>query len=373
MNVQEFLLPDLGEGLEDAMITTWEVAPGDTVELNQTLCTVETNKAQVEIPSPYAGVVVELGGEPGQTLQVGSVLARIAAADVRQPVLVGYGADEGMDVSRRAARPRAKPAVRKLAAQRHVDLAALSPGSGPGGIVTRDDVLTAAGALPVDAVQAAMAQRMTLSHSEIPDAMARVEVDGSGLLRLREHAGPDVTPFGLTLRMLVIALRHHLLLNSTWLDSGTGAGIHRHEAVHLGFGVATPRGLLVPVIRDAHTLTTRELAGCVTELAERARAGTLRPQELTGSTFTVSNYGALGLDDGIPVINYPESAILGMGSLKLRPVAVSGELGVTVTARPTMFLTCVFDHRIADGAQVAAFLCELRGLIEAPELALLDL
>jgi pyruvate dehydrogenase E2 component (dihydrolipoamide acetyltransferase) len=139
--------------------------------------------------------------------------------------------------------------------------------------------------------------------------------------------------------------------------------------VHLGFGVAAPRGLLVPVVKDAQDKTTRELADVVSRLIEDARAGTLRPTELQGSTFTVSNFGALGLDDGVPVINYPEAAILGMGSLKPRPVVVDGE----VVALPTMSLTCAFDHRIIDGAQAAAFLTELRALIEAPELALLDL
>ena len=159
--VRDFLVPDLGEGLEDATITGWSVAVGDDVELNQTLCTVETNKAEVEIPSPYAGRIVELGGAEGDTLAVGAVLVRIATdspapvsqnggGPTRKPVLVGYGADDEMDTSRRApvedgTRPRAKPPVRKLAAELQVDLAALAPGSGPDGIVTREDVLAAAG------------------------------------------------------------------------------------------------------------------------------------------------------------------------------------------------------------------------------------
>ncbi|WP_019970673.1 dihydrolipoamide acetyltransferase family protein [Mycobacterium sp. 141] len=393
---REFLVPDLGEGLQDATITSWNVSIGDTVELNQTLCTVETNKAEVEIPSPYAGQVLELGGAAGDTLAVGALLARIETSEsapvaaatngtstTRKPVLVGYGADDTMDSSRRRAsapeseRPRTKPPVRKLAAELHVDLTALAPGSGPEGIITRDDVLAAAGGaelLDVRGVQAEMARRMTLAHSEIPDAHARVEVDCAALLALRDRLAaaddaPPVTPFVLTLRMLVIALRRHPILNSTWVVTDEHPRIHQHAAVHLGFGVAAPRGLLVPVVGNAHDLTTRQLAQTVSRLIDSARAGSLQPQQLTGSTFTVSNYGALGLDDGVPVINYPEAAILGMGALKPRAVVVDG----TVTARPTMALTCAFDHRIADGAQVAAFLVELRNLIEAPELALLDL
>jgi 2-oxoisovalerate dehydrogenase E2 component (dihydrolipoyl transacylase) len=397
--VQEFLVPDLGEGLEDATITGWNVAVGDDVELNQTLCTVETNKAEVEIPSPYAGRVVELGGAEGQTLTVGSVLVRIATSvaeaepiaqppsangAVRNPVLVGYGADDAMDTSRRGSvgdRPRAKPPVRKLAAELNVDLS-LVTGSGQDGVITREDVLAAAGRsapmqemVAVRGVQAEMAHRMTLSRRQIPDAHAGVQVDCSALTRLRDRmrdATDDespITPFVLTLRLLTIALGHHPKLNSTWLDTTGGPQIHLHSAVHLGFGVAAPRGLLVPVVSDAHDKTTRELAAVVARLIRDARAGTLKPPELQGSTFTVSNFGALGLDEGVPVINYPEAAILGMGSLKPRPVVVDGK----VVARPTMSLTCAFDHRIVDGDAVAAFLRELRDLIEAPELALLDL
>jgi pyruvate dehydrogenase E2 component (dihydrolipoamide acetyltransferase) len=395
--VRDFLVPDLGEGLEDATITSWSVAVGDDVELNQTLCTVETNKAEVEIPSPYAGRIVELGGADGETLAVGAVLTRIATdapapprADERpkrKPVLVGYGTDDEMDASRRppvsdGTRPRAKPPVRKLAADLHVDLASLTPGSGQDGIVTREDVLAAAGTsgpdsdtVDVHGVQATMAQRMTLSRSKIPDAHASIQVDCSALLRVRDRLteavgddGPPITPFILTLRLLTITLTRHPMFNSTWVDTAGGPHIHVHSAVHLGFGVAAPRGLLVPVIKDAQDKSTRELAVTVSRLIEQARTGTVKPTELQGSTFTVSNFGALGLDEGVPVINYPEAAILGMGSLKARPVVVDD----TVVARPTMTLTCAFDHRIADGAQVASLLGELKRLIESPELALLD-
>ncbi|BBZ21458.1 dihydrolipoamide acetyltransferase family protein [Mycolicibacterium gadium] len=390
--VRDFLVPDLGEGLEDATITSWSVAVGDTVELNQTLCTVETNKAEVEIPSPFAGRITELGGGEGETLDVGAVLVRIetdtptVVETKRKPVLVGYGADDEMDETRRtppstSTRPRAKPPARKLASELNVDLNALV-GSGADGVITREDVLASAGRsapspdmVAVRGVRAEMAHRMSLSRREIPDAHASVQVDGTNLVRLRDRMcdqlGDDVpiTPFVLTLRLLTIALTHHQNLNATWVDTTEGPQIHLHSAVHLGFGVAAPRGLLVPVVKDAQDKTTRELADVVARLIRDARSGTLMPTELQGSTFTVSNFGALGLDDGVPVINYPEAAILGMGSLKPRPVVVDGE----VMARPTMSLTCAFDHRIIDGAQAAAFLAELRGLIEAPELALLDL
>ena len=396
--MSDFMVPDLGEGLEDATVSSWCVAVGDEVELNQTLCTLETAKAEVEIPSPYAGRVVELGGAVGDVLPVGSLLVRVdtrngvavaetpkADGAVRNPVLVGYGTDADADSSRRnrpprndeAPRPRAKPSVRKLAADLLVDLATVAPG--PDGLISREAVLAAAGVhgeqrpgvshdvLPVRGVHAAMAKRMTLSRSEIPDAHASVVVDGTRLLEVAERL--SVTPFVLTLRLLVLALDRHRIFNATWVDGPDGPQVQTHHAVHLGIAVAAPRGLLVPVVRDAQALTTGALDDAVTRLITEAREGRMKPDDLTGSTFTVSNFGALGLDEGVPVINYPEAAILGMGSLRPRAVVVDGELAV----RSTMTLTCAFDHRVADGAQLAAFLGDLRGLVEAPETALLDL
>jgi len=395
--VKVFVVPDLGEGLEEVTLSCWRVAVGDDVELNQPLCSVETAKAEVEIPSPYAGRIVEMHGAEGDVLAVGSSLVRIDTApgakqeaaasngelSTRRPVLVGYGADDALDTSRR--RPKAKPSVRKLAAELLVDLGKVPPG--PGGLISREAVLAAAGVgaerpgvsydvLPVRGVHAHMAERMTLSRSKIPDAHASVQVDCAALMRLRDRlsaaVGADdevISSFLLTLRLLVIALTHNKILNSTWVDGPDGPQVHSHHAIHLGFAVAAPRGLLVPVVANAHDKTTRELAECVARLIREAHAGTLKPTELAGSTFTVSNFGALGLDDGVPVINYPEAAILGMGSLKPRPMVVDD----TIVIRPQMTLTCVFDHRVADGANVAQFLGELRRLIESPETALLDL
>lgn len=395
--VKVFVVPDLGEGLQEVTMSYWHAAVGDDIELNQPLCSVETAKAQVEIPSPYTGRIVEIRGAEGDVLAVGSLLARIDIApgapqqapttngelSTRRPVLVGYGADDALDTSRR--RPKAKPSVRKLAADLLVDLRDVPAGAD--GLISRDAVLAAAGVgterpgvssdvLPVRGVHSHMAERMTLSRSIIPDAHASVHVDCTALMRLRDRlralVGDDdeaISPFLLTLRLLVIALTHNKILNSTWVDGPDGPQVHSHHAVHLGFAVATPRGLLVPVITNAQDKTTRELAECVARLIGQARSGALKPAELAGSTFTVSNFGALGLDDGVPVINYPEAAILGMGSLKPRPMALDN----AVVVRPQMTLTCAFDHRIADGTHAAQFLGELRRLIESPETALLDL
>lgn len=373
--VMSFRVPDLGEGLEEVTVSCWYVEVGTDVELNQVLCSVETAKAEVEIPSPYAGRVVETNGAEGDVLKVGAVLVRIdtAPGQAEVPTLVGYGADAGIDASRRTARPLAAPPVRKLAKDLAVDLASLR-GHGDG-VITRADVLAAAHGTaddvrPVRGVHARMAEKMALSHREIPAAKAGVDVDCTALLRLSDRSGDgQITPFVLTLRLLVVALSHNTILNSTWVDSPEGPQVQVHRGVQLGFGVDTERGLLVPVIADAQNMTTRELARRTAQLIKGARQGTLTPAELTGSTFTVSNFGALGLDDGVPVINHPEAAILGMGAIRPRPVVVGGE----VVARSTMALTCVFDHRVTDGAQAARFLCELRHLVESPETALLDL
>lgn len=383
--VKSFRVPDLGEGLQEVTVTRWHVAVGDDVELNQVLCTVETAKAEVEIPSPHAGRIVETNGAEGDVIDVGAVLLRIDTAppggelpapETEVPTLVGYGADSGIDTSRRA-RPLAAPPVRKLAKELMVDLNSVQ--HDPGAIITREDVLSAArgngnGAdvRSVRGVQARMAEKMALSHKEIPAAKVGVEVDCAELVRLSDRFRPTqdaITPFVLVLRLLVIALRHNEMLNSTWVDSPQGPQVRVEHRVHLGIATATERGLLVPVITDAHIKTTRELAGRAAELIAAARAGSLAPGELRGSTFTVTNFGALGVDDGIPVINHPEAAILGMGAIRQRAVVRGGE----IVARPTMSLTCVFDHRIADGAQAAQFVCEMRDLIESPETALLDL
>lgn len=417
---RDFALPDLGEGLEDAILVEWHVAAGDSVSLNDVLCTVETAKATVDLPSPFGGTVVERIGEPGETIAVGAILVRIDAGDTvepvdadagkRTPTLVGYGPAEGPVRRRRRApadtprapvtsvptstssRSLAAPPVRKLARDRGIDLAALAPGSGPNGIITRADVEQvdraeqavswhvarpphASQVIPVHGVRARIAEHMTRSRSTIPDAGCSVVADCSRLLAVRallrseaaERAGADVlTPFSLIVRLLTIALGDFPILNSTFDEAA--AEIRVHGAVNVGIATDTPRGLLVPVVHDAHQLSTLELAVEMRRLVGAARDGALGPSDLVGSTFTVSNFGSFGLDEGYPVINHPEAAILGIGAIKERPMVVAGE----VVARPTANLTCSFDHRVCDGAAAGSFLGRLRDLIDTPEQLLLD-
>jgi 2-oxoisovalerate dehydrogenase E2 component (dihydrolipoyl transacylase) len=417
--VRDFVVPDLGEGLEEATIVRWLVSEGDEVERNQPIVVVETAKAEVEIPSPHAGRILALGGREGETLRVGSLLVRFGLTEegahdnrgsrmpmhgtstVKEqsgPVLVGYGPDATLDHSRRrlpglspragGRRPLAKPPVRKLARDLGVDLGSVR-GTGPGGVVTRTDVEAAAAGrmpppsplpstpdevVPVRGVRARIAARMATSRAEIPEATCEITVDCSRLLEVRGALNAEaarrghrevVTPFALIARFTVIALGIERSLNATWLDEGPA--IRRWGAVHLGVAVATERGLLVPVLRDAQSLGTLALAERIHEVAAAARAGTLAPSDLAGSTFTVTNFGVFGLDRGIPVINHPEAAILGVGAVKARPWVVDG----AVVARPTVTLTVAFDHRVCDGAEAGRFLSALGAMVEKPELSLL--
>lgn len=418
MSVREFRLPDLGEGLEEAEITEWMVSAGEQVALNQPLCRVETAKAEVEVPSPFAGTVVDRQGEVGETLPVGSVLVRIETAETapasstptaeRESVLVGYGVDPSHGASHRrrrsqrlatpaaahASKPLAKPTVRKLAIDLGVDLRRIGAGSGRGGVITADDVrasLVPAAepelvevAAPAEAgstiafrgVRAAMAAKMVQSRSTIPEATCGLWVDCTRMLQARatledeaRSRGLDtrITPFTLILRATIEALRRSPTLNAQ-LDEAARQ-ILLLDQIHLGMATATPHGLMVPVIRDAHLLSTTQLAVEMSRLAAGARDRSLKPGELTGSTFTVSNFGAFGLDDGNPVINHPEAAILGVGAIKERVWAVDGALAVRSTAK----FSCAFDHRIADGAEAGSFLRTLGELIEEPERLLLGL
>jgi len=399
---RDFLVPDLGEGLEDATIVRWLVEVGEEVALDQPLCVVETAKAEVEVPSPYAGTLVERGGEEGETLRVGAVLARFAArAPERTPTMVGYGTDTSGDRSRRpaaapaapagdggagsggaggAGRPLAKPPVRKLARDLGVDLAALAPGSGPGGIVTREDVERAAAAppterrVPVTGVRSRVAEKVAAARRQIPDATCHVTADCSRLVEARraideelDRRGAErvVTPFSLICALAVRALRDSPLLNASYVEDGPEIVLHEH--VHLGVATATERGLVVVVVRHAEARDVLDLAGELRRLATAARDGTVAPADLQGSTFTVSNFGAFDLDDGVPVINHPEAAILGVGAIKPRPVVVDDQ----VVARSTVALTLAFDHRVCDGAEAGRFLADLRRLVEQPALALL--
>jgi len=411
-DVRDFLMPDLGEGLTEGEILEWLVAEGDSVAVDQPIAEMSTEKAVVQVPTPFAGRVVKLHGVPGDFVKVGSPLISIELGAATPAVgsgnvLVGYGTDEAENPAARrrrvlpgdartpsaaaasgSATPPASPLVRRLAAELGIDVSTVT-GSGPGGIVSRADIERAdtqrraapSGAHVDEAagqthrrlkgIDRVAAERLTQSHREIPTAIAWLSADATRLFELRAELNANqgdvhVTPFAVVLRLCVIALRRFPRLNSHF-DSGANE-IVTFAPVHLGVAVQTERGLVVPVIRDAQRMPTLQLAAELERLAAAARDGILTPSGLTGSTFTVSNFGAFGVDGGTAIINPPEAAILGVGQIVERPWIVGSE----VAARRVVQLSLVFDHRVADGAVAGGFVRHLADLIEQPGIAMTD-
>lgn len=409
-----FKLPDLGEGLTDAELVQWLVKEGDTVELNQPICEVETEKALVEIPSPFAGVVEKVYGETGQRINVGEPLIAVrtsgeAPKTGRKEVLVGYGPEEeGASKRRRrigrrekdapaeeaapAAAPKAlaTPPVRKLAKEMGVDIDALA-GSGKDGRVTREDVVAAAQGAPAEpvvrlapaqrivregpdeeriavrATRRSIAEKMVRSKFTIPHVAEWLQVDATELMRLRrelteapEAQGDKISPLPVIVKALITALRQYPQINSSW-DDATGEIVIKHR-YHIGIATETERGLLVSVVKDADRLSVFELATEIARLAAAARAGKASLEELTGSTITVTNVGSFGMESGTPIINHPEAAILAPGTITKRPWVV----GEQIVVREVMTLALSFDHRVIDGAYAGRFLRYLGDLIEKP-------
>jgi 2-oxoisovalerate dehydrogenase E2 component (dihydrolipoyl transacylase) len=454
---KQFPLPDTAEGLTEAEILTWHVKPGDTVAVNQIIVEIETAKAAVELPCPWAGLVTELLAEPGQTVEVGVPIITIdvdpsgaAAPAAPEPVapaqhanngtssgkigeempggriatLVGYGPRAGA-ATRRARKqtapapaasvaapapapvvepepvvvapggyvPRAKPPVRKLAKDLGVDLYALT-GSGPDGVITREDVEHAASTpaastpaasaavsfadsgtrerrVPIKGVRRATAQAMVDSAFSAPHVTEFLTVDVTPMMELRARlkAHPDfrgvkLTPLAFAAKAVVLAARRTPDLNATW-DAAAGEIVYK-DYVHLGIAAATPRGLVVPKVRDADRMSLRELAVALEQLATVARDGKTTPAEMLNGTFTITNVGVFGVDTGTPIINPGESAILALGAIRDMPWVVDGQ----VVPRKVCQLALSFDHRVIDGQQGSQFLADVGALLADPAMAI---
>jgi 2-oxoisovalerate dehydrogenase E2 component (dihydrolipoyl transacylase) len=398
----DFLLPDLGEGLTEAEIIRWLVEIGDQVSVDQPVVEVETAKATVELPSPFAGTVQALHGTAGTSVSVGSALLTVDAAMPADggPVLVGYGISDTTSRTQRS-RPARKskssppvrigvisPLVRRLAHEHGVDVRQVR-GSGPDGIVLRHDVESviarkasvaaeSTGAqpdegqrtIPLRGARRTAVDRLTRSRREIPEATVWVDVDATELLTARAelNANSDATPVSivaLLARFAIAGLSRYPELNSR-VEADQVVLLDR---VNLGFAAQTDRGLMVPVVQDAQQLTTRSLSAAIARLTTAARSGSLTPHELTGGTFTVNNYGVFGVDGSAAIINYPEVAILGLGRIMSRPWAVDGEL----TVRQIGQLTLAFDHRACDGGVAGGFLRYIADCVESPVRVLADL
>ena len=398
-----FLLPDLGEGLTEAEIVTWYVQTGDAVTVDQPIVEVETAKAVVEVPVPFAGRVTALHGQPGDVVAVGEPLLTVDTAESGN-VLVGYGTSTGHRRRHRATRssgdssvpprngrlPVASPLIRQLARSAGLDLATIR-GSGRGGLITRQDVDAAINArqagpaavpesapavpepadgvirIPIRGLRKSVADKLSRSRREIPEATVWVDVDATEMLRLRaalnaDESAPKISLLALLSRFTILALRRHPELNARI----EGDEIVMGPSVHLGFAAQTDRGLLVPVVRDAQAHTLEQLAVAVAERTRRARDGALGPAELTGGTFTVNNYGVFGVDGSAAIINHPEAAILGIGRIIQRPWVVDGQ----VVPREMTELTLAFDHRVCDGGTAGGFLRFIADCVESPANAL---
>jgi 2-oxoisovalerate dehydrogenase E2 component (dihydrolipoyl transacylase) len=447
MSTQTFLLPDVGEGLTEAEIVSWRVAPGDPVAVNDVLVEIETAKSLVELPSPFAGVVGDVLAAEGDTVAVGAPIITIAGADAAAPpatagqsehgephepadeggaVLVGYGSAGHVQSRRRkpdasdsAATVRssvgvvAKPPIRKLARDLGVDLSDVVP-SGAAGEVTRDDVMKrasqasvfrnietpewgtvreetipvkrtlaapapdAAGreeSIPVRGVRKATATAMTSSAYTAPHVSVWTDVDASRTMELvkRLKASPDfadtkVSPLLIMARAVIWASRRTPMVNAAWIDDaeGGGAQIRVRRYVNLGIAAATPRGLLVPNIKDAQDLSMRDLAKALEKLTLTAREGKTTPADQTGGTITITNIGVFGMDAGTPIINPGEVGIVALGTIRQKPWVVDGE----VRPRWVTTVSGSFDHRVVDGDGVSRFIADIASILEEPALLL---
>jgi pyruvate dehydrogenase E2 component (dihydrolipoamide acetyltransferase) len=274
--------------------------------------------------------------------------------------------------------PLAKPPVRKLARDLGIDLRTVD-GSGPGGVITRDDVRTAATPTaeagtrrePVRGVRRATAAAVVASAFTAPHVTEFLAVDVTATMALRdrlratrEYADVPLSPLAFVAKAVCLALRRTPVLNARW-DEPAGEIVF-HDRVRLGIAAATPRGLLVPTIHDADTLSLRELAGALHDLATTARAGRTTPADLTGGTFTITNVGVFGVDSGTPILNPGEAGILAVGAIKEAPWVVDGALAVRTVCQ----LALSFDHRLVDGEQGSRFLADVGAVLTEPGLAL---
>lgn len=343
------MLPDLGEGLKEATIDAWLVHEGDDVALNQPIAEIETAKATVEVPSPFAGRIARLHAEAGQTIAVGAPLVTFS--------VVG---DAPAPQTTRAA---ATPAVRKFAKDLGVELGALD-GTGPGGRITREDVERAVGGhegagterRPLSPIRARIVANLERAAA-IPQVTTFRTLDCTALEPFR--TGLRVSPLPVVAAAIAETSTSHAGFRQTF----EGDAIAQHEDIAIGIATDTPKGLLVPVVRRAGHLGIRALAEEILRVAGAARDGTIPPEDLRGATTTITNTGSYGSESGTPLLNPPGAITLGLGRIEPRALVVDGE----VAARPACTLSVTFDHRALDGADVGRALNDLVALLEDPD------
>jgi len=411
----KIIMPKLGLTMEQGKLLRWLVEEGATVTRGQPLAELETDKITAQIESPADGTLSRIVAREGETLAVAEVIGWITApgeeiTEELATVAVESQSAPGEADSRgsashiaearrpapaRGRRTKASPAARKLAKEVDLDLTGVK-GSGPGGRITVADVRAASEArreaaptatpippsgssvtpspgriIPISGARRVVAERMSESHRATARVTLTTEADATELVTLRrqlKEASEDlgeasVSYSDLLIKIVATTLRNHPALNSTLAEKR----IHRLPDINVGIAADTEKGLLVPVVRDADHKSVLEISRNSSELIERARAGTSLPDDLSGGTFTITNLGMLDIDAFTPIINPPECAILGVGRILEKPVAVAGQ----VVIRPMMWLSLTFDHRLVDGAPAARFLRQVKDRIENPGLLIL--
>ena len=383
-------LPEVGETVTEGTIEKWLKAPGDKVAKYEPIVEVNTDKVNVELPSPVTGTVLEILVAEGETVPIGADLCTIDQVAGETPAEMAPAAPS--EEPKRAKEPiaaapperadgggprRATPRVRRVAEELGVDLANVE-GSGPGGRIVEDDVRTfaegvpaaAAGtdeeAVPVSGIRRTIARRMSESAFTAPHAWLVVEADVSDLVKLRadereafrERTGVDLTYLPFAAQAVSRALPDHPYLNASWAEDQ----ILLKKRVNLGVAVATEGGLLVPVIKDAEQLSVAGLAQAISELGEKARDKKLQLDDVQGGTFTLDNTGAFGSIVSMPIVNLGQAAIISLELITRRP-AVMGD--GAIAARDIVNLCLSFDHRILDGHQAGAFLGDVKSRLEA--------
>ncbi|MEV7936237.1 dihydrolipoamide acetyltransferase family protein [Kitasatospora sp. NPDC088264] len=373
-----------------APLVTVAVAPAEGASLLAEAAAGMLVEAAAEVERPLVGYGVAEPGKGGRRRRVGgaaavpAVVAAVDPAPVPAAVPVVVPAPALVVRTVPGVVPVISPLVRRLAREQGVDLAALS-GSGPDGLIMRADVERAVaakaaaptapaptapapvareGVVPLRGLRKAVAEKLSRSHREIPAVTCWVDTDATELMVLRRQLnatpGPKVSVLALLARICTVALARFPELNSSMTEDGSG--IIRHSAVHLGFAAQGERGLVVPVVRDAHARTTEQLGEELGRLTEAARDGSLTPAELTGGTFTLNNYGVFGVDGSTPILNHPEAAMLGVGRIVAKPWVHEGELAV----REVVQLSFTFDHRVCDGGTAGGFLRFVADCVERP-------
>jgi 2-oxoglutarate dehydrogenase E2 component (dihydrolipoamide succinyltransferase) len=405
---QDVVMPQMGESIFEGTITKWLKNVGDTVQRDEPLFEISTDKVDAEIPSPAAGVLSEIKIQAGETAQINTVVAVIggssgAAAPAPVPVAAApapaVSTPEPEPVSAEAEHVRSSPLVRKIARENSVNLSAVT-GTGAGGRVTKEDILAyvekgpaaapakapAAAAsrpaapapaiapipgdlVPLTRMRAIIAQRMVDSKRISPHVHTVFKIDFTRIVRLREKEkskyeqrnGVKLTYMPFISRAVIATLRKMPIVNA----SMEGDAIRYHQNINLGIAVSLDWGLIVPVIKQAEEKNFLGIARAIVDLAERARGKKLKPDEVASGTFTITNPGIFGEQFGTPIINQPESAILGVGGLFKEPAVVTAEDGTdSVAIRSFLHLTLGFDHRIIDGADAGKFMAEVKKYLE---------